>query len=228
MFSSSQPHGLQPARLPQQLIYIYIFFATLLRVWDLSSPARGQTCAPCIERHSLNHWTTRNPFSCLTLHVVHHLPLWRKQPPKEADTTLRWDRRQWITEFNFPITPPEWELTFLSQVNMILVTDQQFSENLSLEPVKYTINRYFFSPTKSPLPFPLNYLSIQNSLKLHTNGKKCRSARMLMTVCPPHAAPPHASVWLCSMLAWLFFSTGRYRRTKGMIHLASGNTPRAP
>ena len=28
-------------------------------MWDLSSPTRDQTCTPCIERWSLNHWTTR-------------------------------------------------------------------------------------------------------------------------------------------------------------------------
>ena len=28
-------------------------------MWDLSSPTRDQTHAPCIEVWSLNHWTTR-------------------------------------------------------------------------------------------------------------------------------------------------------------------------
>ena len=27
-------------------------------MWDLSSPTRDRTCAPCSERRSLNHWTT--------------------------------------------------------------------------------------------------------------------------------------------------------------------------
>ena len=28
-------------------------------MWDPSSPARDQTCVPCIRRRILNHWTTR-------------------------------------------------------------------------------------------------------------------------------------------------------------------------
>ena len=28
-------------------------------MWDLTSPTRDQTCAPCIARWILNHWTTR-------------------------------------------------------------------------------------------------------------------------------------------------------------------------
>ena len=31
-------------------------------MWDLRSPTRDWTCAPCIGRRSLNHWTTREKY----------------------------------------------------------------------------------------------------------------------------------------------------------------------
>ena len=39
------------------LFYVLIFWPR--GMWDLSSPTRNQTRAPCIVRQSLNHWTTR-------------------------------------------------------------------------------------------------------------------------------------------------------------------------
>ena len=37
------------------LFYVLVFW--LRRMWDLSSPTRDQTRAPCIGRRSLNRWT---------------------------------------------------------------------------------------------------------------------------------------------------------------------------
>ena len=40
------------------LLLFYVLFFWLRGMWDLSSSARDQTHTPCIERRSLNHWTT--------------------------------------------------------------------------------------------------------------------------------------------------------------------------
>ena len=41
------------------LLLFYVLDFWLRGMWDLSSPTRDWTYAPCIERGSLNHWTTR-------------------------------------------------------------------------------------------------------------------------------------------------------------------------
>ena len=43
----------------QNVLFFFYFLATLYGMWDLSSPTRAGTNAPCIERQILNHWTTR-------------------------------------------------------------------------------------------------------------------------------------------------------------------------
>ena len=40
------------------LLYVLVFWP--LGLWDLSSPTRDWTLPSCIERQSLNHWTTRD------------------------------------------------------------------------------------------------------------------------------------------------------------------------
>ena len=43
-----------------QYCFCFMFWVFWLQgMWDLSSLIRDQTCTPCIERWSLNHWTTR-------------------------------------------------------------------------------------------------------------------------------------------------------------------------
>ena len=44
------------------LLFFILFLAVPHGVWDLSSPIRDWIHAPCIWKHSLNHWTTRNQF----------------------------------------------------------------------------------------------------------------------------------------------------------------------
>ena len=39
--------------------FFFFFLAMPCSMWDLSSPTRDQTHAPCIGSVSLNHWTTR-------------------------------------------------------------------------------------------------------------------------------------------------------------------------
>ena len=43
----------------QKFLIFFYFLATLYGMWDLSSPTRDGTQAPCIGRQILNHWTTR-------------------------------------------------------------------------------------------------------------------------------------------------------------------------
>ena len=40
------------------LSFSFFFFATLQVIWDLTSPIRDRTCAPC-NGSNLNHWTYR-------------------------------------------------------------------------------------------------------------------------------------------------------------------------
>lgn len=57
-------------------IYIYIFFfffSAPVSMLDLSSPIRGQTCAPCIGNMHLNHWTTRD----CTFWIIPLAVMWR-------------------------------------------------------------------------------------------------------------------------------------------------------
>ena len=52
-----------------QLLFLFLIYLILFvyfwphqatgKIQDLSSPARYQTCTPCIGRHSLHHWTSR-------------------------------------------------------------------------------------------------------------------------------------------------------------------------
>ena len=42
----------------------------LYGMWDLSSPTREQTYVPCIARHILNHWTTREVLRAITVITV--------------------------------------------------------------------------------------------------------------------------------------------------------------
>ena len=39
-------------------------------MWDHSSPTRDQTCTPCIERWSLNHWTTREVPKSIVFYLI--------------------------------------------------------------------------------------------------------------------------------------------------------------
>ena len=41
------------------MLFVFLFLATLRAMWDLSSPIRDQTCALYTGRQSLNHWTAR-------------------------------------------------------------------------------------------------------------------------------------------------------------------------
>ena len=44
------------------LFYVLVFW--LRGMWDLSSLTGNQTCAPCIRRQNLNHWTAREVPMC--------------------------------------------------------------------------------------------------------------------------------------------------------------------
>ena len=48
-------------------LFTFLFFSALPHgMWDLSSPTRARTHAPCVEAQSLNHWTSREvPYSLL-------------------------------------------------------------------------------------------------------------------------------------------------------------------
>ncbi|CAN0433862.1 unnamed protein product [Rangifer tarandus platyrhynchus] len=51
---------LQAAREEKKkYLFFNVFFLVQRGMWDLSSPTRDQTYTLCIERPSLNHWTTR-------------------------------------------------------------------------------------------------------------------------------------------------------------------------
>ena len=41
------------------LLFCFAFVAATRGIWDLSSPKRDRTWAPCIRSASLNHWTAR-------------------------------------------------------------------------------------------------------------------------------------------------------------------------
>jgi len=43
---------------------------SLCGMWNLSSPTRDQTCVPCIARHILNHWTTREVLRAIAVITV--------------------------------------------------------------------------------------------------------------------------------------------------------------
>ena len=49
------------------LFYVLVFW--LRGMWDLSSLTRNQTCAPCIRRQNLNHWTAREVPMCTFLRL---------------------------------------------------------------------------------------------------------------------------------------------------------------
>ena len=48
--------------------FFFKFLTAPHGMWDLSSPNRDQTCAPCIGRQSFNHWTAREVSN--TLHWI--------------------------------------------------------------------------------------------------------------------------------------------------------------
>ena len=59
-------------------VCMYIFLATLMRLWDLSFPTRNWTQVRRVKAPSPNHWTTRNSQDLqvfvkqFTLFIVHH------------------------------------------------------------------------------------------------------------------------------------------------------------
>ena len=64
------------------LLLFYVLVFRPQGMWDLSSPTRDWTHAPCIKRWSLNHWTARfwtSPLSVLKAHFcfesLHIIPL---------------------------------------------------------------------------------------------------------------------------------------------------------
>ena len=66
----------------------FLFNVLVLRprgVWDLSSLTRARTCAPCIGRQSLNHWTARavpsQDFCCEKISTAWSTP---QSLPKDA------------------------------------------------------------------------------------------------------------------------------------------------
>ena len=53
------------------LLYVFFFIFWPQGIWDLSSLTRYRTRVPCIERGSLNHWTTREvPYQLLSKALV--------------------------------------------------------------------------------------------------------------------------------------------------------------
>ena len=46
-------------------IFVYLFFAMLHSMWDLSSPTRDRTWVHSSESPNVNHWTARIPSSFL-------------------------------------------------------------------------------------------------------------------------------------------------------------------
>ena len=73
---------------PIYKIFIYLFLAVLALhcgtwtlmprgMWDLSSPARDQTCVSWIGRQILNHWTTREvPYSFFNQSIRNFFGFW--------------------------------------------------------------------------------------------------------------------------------------------------------
>ena len=51
-------------------LFFFFFLAKLHSMFDLSSPTRDQTCAPCIGSWSLNHWTTKKAPWFLLLSIL--------------------------------------------------------------------------------------------------------------------------------------------------------------
>ena len=67
-WTNSRPCGLESIKyfLSVPFLFFFCFLVTPCSMWDLSSPTRDRTCAPCIGSASLNHWTTGKvpcPFS---------------------------------------------------------------------------------------------------------------------------------------------------------------------
>ena len=59
--------------------------------WDLSSPARDQTCVPCIGRHILNHWTTREvPGFCFPRGAYGLVLIWNTFSSDHWGLTFAW------------------------------------------------------------------------------------------------------------------------------------------
>ena len=50
-------------------------------MWDLSSPTRDRTHAPCIRRQSLNHWTATSP-TMKVLSVMNKIAFFRESSPQ--------------------------------------------------------------------------------------------------------------------------------------------------
>ena len=95
----------------------------------------------------ITHLPSDTHFSTLShkfLHVAQRLPLLRKIPPNKLTPHREREKTMGPWVHFLTTSPPGREFTSVSQVNMTLVTAQQFSENLlELEPGKYTVNRYF-------------------------------------------------------------------------------------
>ena len=54
-----------------KLFYLFIYLLAVLHsIWDITSPTRDRSRAPCIERRILNQWTTREVPKVLILSKI--------------------------------------------------------------------------------------------------------------------------------------------------------------